>query len=170
MNIDKDFTLRDLTLLALLLALMIVTRIGLSILPSVQLISFTTFLIGVCYGKRIGALFGILSTILTSIFLGFGIWVIFQAIGWAVFGIVGDLCKNSKLYIKIIIIVLISYLYGQINNLSMLIYGIENIKAYIVIALSSLPYDTTHAITNAVLVLILEIPLEKLIYNYKRKQ
>ena len=70
-------------------------RVILGPIPNVQPVTIGLVLVGATYGIRRGIGIAILITILSNIFLGTGLWTLFQAVGWSVIAIGGAIASNQ---------------------------------------------------------------------------
>ena len=110
-----------LTLLALLAALGVVGRIFFVFLPNVQPITALIIICGIILGPGAAVLLAILTTFLSNMILGMGIWTIWQVISWSIIGLasglLGKIFNKIPIYIIVLFAILSGYLYGFIISL-----------------------------------------------------
>lgn len=144
-----------LTLLALLATLGVVGRYLFAFLPNVQPVTSLIIICGLILGSAAAILLAILTTFLSNMTLGMGIWVIWQIISWGIIGLISGLLgkyfKNIPLYVIVIFSIISGYLYGFIISLTT--YQITG--KFLPYYLAGLPFDTNHAIGNAVFIILL---------------
>ncbi|SFD51045.1 energy-coupling factor transport system substrate-specific component [Lentibacillus persicus] len=144
-----------LTLLALLAALAVVGRSLFTFLPNVQPVTSLVIICGVLLGPVAAAFLGLLTTFLSNMLLGMGIWTIWQVIAWVLIGIMSGLLgkcfKNFSVYGMVMFSVFSGYLYGFIISLTTYSIAGKFWPYYV----AGLPFDTYHAIGNAVFIIFL---------------
>ena len=144
-----------LTLLALLAALAVVGRIAFSFLPGIQPITSIIIICGIILGPIAAIFLTLLTTFLSNMLLGMGIWTIWQVVSWSIIGLLSGLMGKmiSKISMPILLIYAIfcGYFYGFIISLTT--YQITG--SFIPYYLMGLLFDTYHAIGNAVFMLFL---------------
>ncbi|MEC5422428.1 ECF transporter S component [Virgibacillus sp. C22-A2] len=149
MNIYK------LTLIALLAALAVVGRVTFSFLPSVQPVTALIIICGLILGPFAAVVLAFLTTFLSNMMLGMGIWAIWQVVSWSLIGLlsglIGKIPGRKPLLVIIIFAVFSGYLYGFLISLTS--YQITG--KFLPYYLAGLPFDTNHAIGNAVFIIIL---------------
>lgn len=164
MNIYK------LTLLAFLAALAVVGRIMLSSIPNVQPVTSVIIISGIFLGPVAGIILAFLITFLSNMVLGTGLWTIWQIISWGLIGVIsgilGKAMKKIPFYVILILAVFSGYLYGFIVSLTNYQITGHGFLAYYV---AGLPFDTYHAIGNAVIMLLLYPTISFIFQKYIQK-
>ncbi|MFD2045895.1 ECF transporter S component [Ornithinibacillus salinisoli] len=138
-----------LTLLALLAAIAVVGRITLSFVPNIQPVTSMVIICGIILGPVAAVLLGLLTTFLSNMLLGMGIWTIWQIVSWAIIGIVSGLIGKTKKSIPLYGIVLFSILSGYFYGFVISLTQYQITGKFLPYYLAGLPYDTYHAIGNA---------------------
>ena len=160
---------KKITLLAVLMALCVVGRLVFVYIPNVQPVSAIIIISSFFMGPAFGIILAAGSAILTNLFLGSGIWTVFQILAWAFIGIVsgflGKVFPNMKIILIAIFGAMFGYLYGLIVSLNILVVT-DYFWAYY---LAGLPFDTYHAIGNVAFILLLYPFLKKLLLDYKKQ-
>ncbi|WP_284141258.1 MULTISPECIES: ECF transporter S component [unclassified Virgibacillus] len=161
MNIYK------LTLLAILAALAIVGRIVFTFLPNIQPATAIIIICGMLLGPFSALLMAFLVTFLSNMILGTGIWTIWQIVSWGIIGILSGLLgkfpKRIPLFVIVLFAVFSGYLYGFIISLTNYQISGQMFWAYYIVGL---PFDTNHAIGNAIFIVLFYPMLAYLIKKY----
>lgn len=149
MNIYK------LTLIALLAALSVVGRIAFAFIPNVQPVTAIIIICGLFLGPLAAMTLAVLTTFLTNMMLGMGIWTLWQIVAWALIGLlsglIGKYRKKHSIILLTIFAVFCGYLYGFTLSLTMYSVAGDFLPYY----LASIPFDTAHAIGNGVFMVLL---------------
>lgn len=144
-----------LTLLAFLATLGVVGRNLFAFLPNVQPVTSLIIICGLILGPGSAILLAVLITFLSNMTLGMGIWAIWQIISWGIIGLISGLLgkyfNKIPLYIIVIFSIISGYLYGFIISLTT--YQVTG--KFLPYYLAGLPFDTNHAISNAVFTVLL---------------
>jgi len=139
--------------LAFVILVATVGRILLSGIPNVQPVSALVLLTGIYMGYTRAMFAGVSIALLSNIYLGNGLWTIYQAAGWAMIGIMGAalskyLQPNNKLHHGRLMTLgaLSGLMFNWVVSLSILHY-IE-ISALPLFLLNGIPYDFLHMVGN----------------------
>lgn len=154
------------TLIALLAALGVVGRVFFVFLPNVQPVTSLIIICGIILGPVSAILLALLTTFLSNVFLGMGIWTIWQIVSWGIIGImsglIGKVFSKIPIYLIVIYSVICGYFYGLIISLTT--YQVTG--KFWPYYLAGLPFDTNHAIGNAVFIILLYPPIRYLFKKY----
>lgn len=160
---EKYFTVRRISLLAMMTALVTVGRLvfSLPVLPNIQPMTALIILITLNIGIIDGLVLAVLSMLLTNMILGMGPWTILQITAFVVIILLTGLFKIGYRYgtFKNRLIfstwsLLAGFVYGLVVTfLSFHLYGMSHFLVYYI---NGLPFDILHAIGNFVFFLILE--------------
>ena len=136
-------------------------RVILGPIPNVQPVTIGLLLVGAIYGARKGIGIAILVTVLSNIFLGTGIWTLFQAGGWSIVALGGaaaadQLIIDEKLMkVRLIIAGFIAaFVFDFMASLSVLIAD-PTPSVFIAYLITGLPFDLLHAAGNLVIAVTL---------------
>lgn len=128
-------------------------RILLADIPNVQPVSALVLLTGIYLGYTRAIFAGVSIALLSNIYLGNGLWTVYQAAGWAMIGIMGAglshyLQPNNKLHHgKLLAVGAISgLLFNWVVSLSILHY--VEISQLPIFLLNGLPFDFLHMVGN----------------------
>ena len=171
------FSIRKITLIALLSTLAYVGRLLFSWIPNVQPVTVILLIITLEMGLAEGILTASLSMILSNIFLGMGPWTLHQIASFAIVILIFSCLKPFwrqtwkqpllKLAFFTIMAGLTGYLYGfVISILSVYFYHIPKFWVYYI---QGLPFDTLHALGNIGFWMILSPLLPSIIQKYQHK-
>ena len=151
----------QITLIAMLAAISVVGRVAFQFLPNIQPVTTIIIISGFFLGTVPAILLAVLSTYLSNLFLGMGIWTIWQIVAWSLIGIGSGVLGKFSFTVKHPIISLTTYaafsgfFYGAI-------FAVTNyfISGYFVgYYLASLPFDFNHALGNVIFIILLYKPL-----------
>ena len=171
------FSIRKITLIALLSTLAYIGRLLFAWIPNVQPVTVILLIITLEMGLVEGFLTASLSMILSNIFLGMGPWTLYQIASFAivilVFFCLKFLWRQTwkqpllKLTFFTIMAGLMGYLYGFVISIfSVYFYHIPKFWVYY---LQGLPFDTLHALGNIGFWILLSPLLPRIIQKYQTK-
>ncbi|MCP4763873.1 MAG: ECF transporter S component, partial [archaeon] len=152
-----------------------IARIPFVGIPSVQPVSYLVFCAGYVFGPLIGFIIGGNTALISNIFLGQGIWTIYQIFAWGFIGIIGGLFgrNKNKTPNKTILAIsgfILGFLYGWIMNIwSWLMITPISIQSFIFINLNSLPFDLAHAVANFVFLYYFGVKTINILFRYRRR-
>lgn len=152
----EKVTSREITLIASLTALAVVSRAVFYLVPQVKPIAAVVAVSGVCLGGKRGYLVGALSMLVSNFLFGQGIWTPFQmvAMGFVglIFGAVFDKIKANKISLALVGFLSVTVVYGLIVDLStvLMINGDMNIKSVLSVYLAGAPFNLIFGVTTAV--------------------
>ena len=147
------FSIRKITLIALLSTLAYIGRLLFAWIPNVQPVTVILLIITLEMGLVEGILTASLSMILSNIFLGMGPWTLYQIASFAI--------------VILVFSCLTGYLYGFVISIfSVYFYHIPKFWVYY---LQGLPFDTLHALGNIGFWILLSPLLPRIIQKYQTK-
>ena len=155
---------KKLTRLAGLCAICVITRIYLKLIPNVQILSDIILILAI-NGK-------LDESLITSFFLGFGYWVIFQVLDFGILGISNYMIfnkikiKKTKIN-KAIALGISGFIYGFLITVMQVLFMGGNIFTFFGLYAGSIPFDINHMIGNIVIYIFLIFRLEKYITGEK---
>lgn len=154
------------TLLALLAAMAVAGRLFFIYIPNMQPVTAIIIICGLILGPVYALILAFLITFLSNMLLGMGIWTIWQIVSWGLIGVIsgllGKFWKNIPTAIIILFGIFSGYLYGFIISLTT--YQVAGV--FWPYYLAGLPFDTNHAIGNALFLLILYPTASYLLKRY----
>lgn len=166
----RNSNAKDITLIGLFIAISVVTRIGLSGLLNVQITTGIIILVTLNYGLKYGLSIALITPILSNLYLGSGIWTVWQMVCWSVVVLLTYPLKRYKdsAFIVGSFGLLMGYVYGIIMTIqSVLMFGLygNTILGYYI---AGLPYDTSHAISNLVFCIVFMKPFSWMVKTFQK--
>ena len=153
-------TLRELTLLALLAALMLATQVAMASLPNIHLVGVLVILSALLFGWR--SLYSLYIFVLLEVLIyGFGLWFINYLYVWTVLALIAILFrKNRSRIFWAAVAGIFGLLFGALCSIPYFFIGGWAMGfSYWV---SGIPFDLIHCVSNAVLCFVLLLPMYKL--------
>lgn len=155
----KEFSTKKLTYLALLIASCVVGRTIFASIPNVQPVTDIIIFTTVFFGFFEGSIVAVLSILITNMYMGMGIWTIFQIISYLFIVLIAKILSNFSLFknslkLQSIYSFFSGYIYGIIISIFSVysFSGSENfINKFIIYYINGISFDTMHAIGNFVL-------------------
>lgn len=163
---------KKLTRLASLCAICVITRIYLKLIPNVQILSDIILILAINGKLDESLIVNAITMIITSFFLGFGYWVIFQVLDFGILGISNYMIfnkirvKKTKMN-KTIALGLSGFIYGFLITLMQVFLVDGNKFTFFGLYAGSIPFDINHMIGNIVIYIFLIFRLEKYITGEK---
>lgn len=151
-----DFEVRanntDTASLALMTAFIAAARVPFAAIPGVQPCTMLIFTYGWVFGPKRGMLIGAMVALVSNIFLGQGLWTLWQMGGWALVGLVGGMLapiginwrKTHGILVLSMLMFALGLLFGLVVDISSAIF----LDSYILALIASLPFDLMHAVGN----------------------
>ncbi len=165
---EKKITSREITLIATLIALAVVSRAAFYLIPQVKPIGAVVILSAICLGAERGYIVGAFSAFISNFIFGQGYWTPFQMAALGTVGLCAGLIfkwvKANKITMPIIGFLLIFVFYGLIVDFSTILmtYGNNiNFESALSIYLSGAPFNAVFGLSTAVFLLILGEPFIK---------
>ena len=129
---------------------------------------------GILIGKKYGFLIGALSGFISNFFFGQGPWTIFQMFAWGITGYISGFFYNKKIknnFILYLFSFIMGYVYGFIVNLMPILSLGENMSILSVTTtiISGFYFDSVHAFSNVIFMIIIYKTIEKRVLRIKNK-
>ncbi|MFC7060491.1 ECF transporter S component [Halobacillus seohaensis] len=156
------------TLIAMLAALAVAGRIAMAHLPNIQPVTAIIIITGFWLGPLAAVTMAILTTFLSNVILGMGIWSIWQVVSWSVIGMIAGVIGKYWSSIPVWGLSVYGFLSGMFFGLmiSVTMYTVgQSFWAYY---LAGIPMDVNHAISNTVFILVLSPILGRLFNKYHK--
>lgn len=165
----------DAMVLVLLGVFAVSGRVLLEPLPNVQPVTVIVLLAGVHYGAARSTVLATSIALISNIFLGHGIWTLYQAAGWSLVGIAGALLSDRMTLSGSISVsrvaalsVAAAFLFDWVVSLSALhSFGAEMLPVYII---SGIPFDILHASGNVFFVAWLSNPMSEIMSRHNTRR
>lgn len=157
----KHISSREITLIATLITLAVVSRAAFYLVPQVKPIAAVVIVSAVCLGAERGYIIGAFSAFISNFIFGQGYWTPFQMVALGMVGLLAGLIfkvlKVNRFTLAGVGFVLSTVVYGIIVDLSTLLmaYG-ENITLEAVLSVygAGAPFSLTFGIATAVFLFI----------------
>lgn len=163
---------KKIAVIGLLSALNIASRIILKALPNIKPIAPIIFITSMILGPSYGIPIAVVTVLVSSLFLGFGIYVPFQIIGFCIVAgvgaIVGKLFKKPNIILTSILCGFLGFVYGFIVSLDKLLMA--GPYAFLVYYIQGLPFDFLHAMGNVIFYIVLYPVLTPILLKSKSMQ
>lgn len=168
-------TARELSLLAVMTALAVVSRAVFYLVPQVKPIAAVVIVTAVCLGPYAGYMTGAMAALLSNFIFGQGIWTPFQMTALGLVGLVSGLVLNRKssspLKLAVAGFVLTTVLYGLVVDMSTVLMTVTqwNWQSVIAVYAAGIPFDLVFGASTAVFLFLFGIPLQKKISRIQNK-
>lgn len=167
---------RELVLLAVLAAVAAAARIPFAAIPNVQPTTFVIMMSGYVFGAESGFMIGAVAALASNMLLGQGPWTPWQMMAWGLVGLTAGMFRRFLVHWwgKIIFGFVWAYLFGVIMNM----WGILSLggsgtpltlKAILIYFGASLTFDTFHAVSNLVFIVVFGNTWIKILTRFKVK-
>lgn len=133
----------------------VVGRSAFAFLPNVQPVTAIIIICGLFLGPVSAIILAILTTFLSNMLLGMGIWTVWQVISWAIIGLLSGLLGMIPRKIPIFLIVLFAIFSGYFYGFMISLTTYQVTGHFWPYYLAGLPFDTNHAIGNAIFIVLL---------------
>ena len=150
---------RELTLIAGLIAVAVISRAVCYLIPQVKPIGAVVIVCGACLGAKRGYFIGAMSAFLSNFIFGQGIWTPFQMVAMGIVGLAAGLMFNKKakrIPMAIAGFVLCFAVYGLIVDLSSVLMMTNDYSMMSVLSIyaAGVPFGLTFGATTAVFLLL----------------
>lgn len=158
---------RELVLVSMMTALTVAGRVVFNPLPAFKPVSAMAMISGIYLGPEIGFLTGSLGAIVSNMFYGQGPWTPFQMLAWGLIGFLAGLFQKIGLFkhkwVLYLYAAFAGILYSGIVDIWSVLRmdGYFNWTRYLVYQISAIPFTVTYAVSNVLLLLVLEVPIGK---------
>lgn len=154
MSMIKISKTQEIALIALLAAVNIASRIYLQALPNIKPVTSIIILSVLVFGLSFALKLTVVTTIVSNLFLGMGIWTFFQILAWTVICLLTQLLKETyqklgkqpPLLIMAIFAFLMGYVFGFVVSLEKFLIGGPIV--FWTYYMTGLLFDTLHAFGN----------------------
>jgi len=155
---NRAVSSKEIALVAMLGTVSAVFRIPFAAIPSVQPCTYLIICTGYVFGPLSGFIVGAVTALVSNFFLGQGPWTIYQMFGWGLAGVAAAYLRRVNLDLKWLIALGIAwgFIFGAITNLwfwTSFIYPLT-MRTFLLYQLQSVWFDTFHAISNAVFLIL----------------
>lgn len=164
---------KEIALVAMLGTISAVLRVPFAVIPNVQPCTYLIICSGYVFGPMAGFMVGAVTALVSNFFLGQGLWTPYQMFAWGLAGVSAAYLRRFGVErIGLIILgVVWGYLYGWIMNVwywVAFIYPLT-VKTFFVYQLTSIWFDTLHAIGNALLLGLFGVKTIAILDRFKKR-
>ena len=154
---------RDITIVGILSAILLISKIIFDFIPNVEVVSLLLMLFGITYGKK-SLYISTVFCLCNGLMYGFGSWLLVYFIVYNGLVLVSHLLRNplkESLVARVIFMSLFGLTFGVWFAIEWgLMYGFN---AGIVYYLNGVSFDLIHMVGNAVVTLLLSTPILKIL-------
>lgn len=162
----KRMSIYKLTRIALLSAILYVSKVALEFLPNVELVSLLVILYTLVFGKETFLTVTVFN-LFELIQWGFGTWWFSYLYVWPLLCLI-TLILNKLIKEEILVWAIVSGCFGLIfGSLFAIVYIPINLSYALTYWISGLPWDVWHGVCNFILMLVLGKPLYLLLIRMK---
>ena len=163
-----------LSVLAVVTALSVVSRIAFSFTPSFKPVTAVVTICGIFLGGEAGFMCGSLTALISNFYFGQGAFTPFQMLAWGIIGFfAGVLGKALRKHVSLMLIY--GAVTGVVFSLVMDVWstiwfdGYFNLQRYLVQITAALPMTVSYAVSNVVFLLIIAAPFGRRLERIKTK-
>lgn len=158
---------RGLAAVAVMCALAAAGGAALRNIPGVQPVSFIIIICGVLFGPGAGLCCGLVSSLLFDLLTTISLYTMWRLACWGVMGVLAAYLPVKKPLVLAAYGFVWGFVFGWIMNAVYYIYGIVPFTwpLFGAVCLSSVLFDLSHAVTNAVLLLFFSKSVIKILNN-----
>lgn len=166
---------RELVPIAVLAAVAALGRVIFAPFPSVKPISAIVIVSGLAFGPEAGFMTGATAAICSNFFFGQGPFTPWQMFAWGMMGFTAGLLGRHKwgrrLPVLLVFGFLWGFLYGWLLDIYQTIAFVSpfQLRGVLLMAIASVYFDATHAVSNVVFLLLIAKPWMKLLDRVKVK-
>ena len=162
---------RDITLIAMMVAVIEVSKFLLAQVPNVELVTFWIMMFSLYFGKRVYYVI-IVFVLLEGFVYGIQLWWIMYIYAWPLLAFITMKIKDQSTLNMSIISCVFGLLFGFLCSFPYFFIGaVDSIQNGIRAAMSwwvaGIPWDLIHGISNFIIMLVLHKPIIRVMERYK---
>lgn len=167
-------SIQDIALIGMMTAVIEVSKLALSFLPNVELVTFWIIMFTLFFGPKV--IYAIIVFILIEISIyGVHIWVIMYFYIWPLLAIIVYLCrKQNSMWFYSILSGLFGVLFGAFCSVPYIVIGAVDggIRSGLLMAfnwwVAGIPFDIVHGIANFAIMSVLYVPVRALLERMRK--
>ena len=163
----------EIALVSMLATTSAVLRIPFAAIPSFQPCTFLIICSGYVFGPIAGFMVGAMTPLISNFFLGQGPWTLYQMLAWGLIGYGAAYLRRFNLDRKglILVGVLCGFIFGFITNIYFWLYFVYplTLRTFIFAQLTSLWFDVSHAVGNAIFLGLFGTRTISILERYKKR-
>ena len=165
---NSKLTIKDITIMALMVAIIEVSKVAMAQIPNVELTSFWIIMFTLYFGKRIFYVIPVFILIEGAMY-GFGLWWIMYLYAWPLLAIVTLVLHKMKG----------TWEWSMISGIFGLSFGLLCAIPYIFTSgiygaftwwVAGIPFDLIHGIANFVIMLVLHKPMKTVMAKMSKNE
>lgn len=164
---------KEIALVSMLAATSAVLRIPFTAIPNFQPCTFLIICSGYVFGPISGFMVGAMTPLISNFFLGQGPWTLYQMLAWGLIGYGAAYLRRFNLNRKGLIFIGLAsaFIFGFLMNIYFWLYFAYplSLNTLIFAQLSSLWFDTSHALGNAIFLGLFGTKTIAILERYKRR-
>ena len=153
-------TAKDITMIALMVAVIEVSKVAMAQIPNVELTSFWIIMFGLYFGRRIFYVIPVF-IIIEGVMFGFGLWWIMYMYAWPILGLVTLIMRkgSNTVWDWSIVSGIFGLLFGFLCAIPYIfISGVKGAFAWWIVGI---PWDLIHGIANFAIMFVLYGPMKR---------
>lgn len=167
-------SIQDIALIGMMTAVIEVSKLALSFLPNVELVTFWIIMFTLFFGPKV--IYAIVVFILIEISIyGVHIWVIMYFYIWPLLAIIVYLCrKQNSMWFYSILSGLFGVLFGAFCSVPYIVIGAVDggIRSGLLMAfnwwVAGIPFDIVHGVANFAIMSVLYVPVRALLERMRK--
>lgn len=165
---NSQLTIKDITIMALMVAIIEVCKVALAQIPNVELTSFWIIMFALYFGKRIFYVIPVFILIEGAMY-GFGLWWIMYLYAWPFLAIVTLLLRKMKG----------AWEWSMVSGIFGLLFGFLCAIPYIFTSgiygafawwVAGIPWDLVHGIANFAIMMVLYQPMKRVMEKVSKEK
>ena len=163
---SNSLSARDITIMALMVAIIEVTKVALAQIPNVEFTSFWVIMFTLYFGPRIFYVIPVF-VLMEGVMYGFGLWWIMYLYAWPLLAVVVLLLRRMNT----------AWDWGCVSGVFGLLFGLLCAIPYVFMSgfagaitwwIAGIPWDLVHGIANFIIMLVLYKPMKSVMSKMKK--
>lgn len=167
----NSLRVKDITLIALMVAVIEVSKLSLSSIPNVELVSFWIIMFSLYFDKKVYYVIAVF-VLLEGMLYGVHVWWIMYLYAWPLLAFLTIKLKNSSMMTFVVLSGVFGLLFGLLCSLPYFFIGLSQgslmngIQTAFAWWVAGIPFDMIHGISNIVVMVVLYTPIRRVMDKY----
>lgn len=167
----NSLKVKDITLIALMVAVIEVSKLSLSSIPNVELVSFWIIIFSLYFDKKVYYVIAVF-VLLEGMLYGVHVWWIMYLYGWPLLAFLTIKLKNSSMMTFVVLSGVFGLLFGLLCSLPYFFIGLSQgslmngIQTAFAWWVAGIPFDMLHGISNIIVMIVLYYPIKRVMDKY----
>ncbi len=161
-------SVRSIALVAMLSAASIAGRVIMTPIPGLQPVTLIVIVTTMALGLRHGLMVVFISTMVSNLQLGHGVWTLFQLGAWSLVAVLSYFYGRTPLRNNRLISAFFAGLTGIIYGMAVSLNGLLFTNRIIAYYLAGIPHDLTHALGNFAMYFVMGERFYQLLAKYSK--